>query len=234
MMLPIVARRSPAITTPPGNDAATIVVPCGARSPAPPAGRVLREGSSSGACSERNSANDEEPGTRYPEGRRPSACRRSFTLLLSALLDKGLHEVLCVGLEHLVDLVEDRVDVLVELLLALDDGVLRSNLGRVLGFRALLWLLVLLRHQRLLASVCCGPGRSTTSRNRPYLVRAANKASAVSQRSSSSPTCDLLPRNGSIVGTRCSDSWPGRSKITESQDAAAIWSAYFSRHLPRK
>ena len=40
IMLPIVARRSPAITTPPGNVAATIVVPCGARSPRPvdPAG----------------------------------------------------------------------------------------------------------------------------------------------------------------------------------------------------
>ena len=38
MMLPIVARRSPAITTPPGNVAATIVVPCGARSPAWPWG----------------------------------------------------------------------------------------------------------------------------------------------------------------------------------------------------
>ena len=36
MMLPIVARRSPAITTPPGKVAATIVVPCGARSPALP------------------------------------------------------------------------------------------------------------------------------------------------------------------------------------------------------
>ena len=38
MMLPIVARRSPAITTPPGNVAATIVVPCGARSAALPVG----------------------------------------------------------------------------------------------------------------------------------------------------------------------------------------------------
>ena len=52
MMLPIVARRSPAITTPPGNVAATIVVPCGARSPALPCGsRHARDGSRSGACS---------------------------------------------------------------------------------------------------------------------------------------------------------------------------------------
>ena len=43
----------------------------------------------------------------------------------------------------------------------------------------------------------------------------------MSHRSSSSPTWALLPRSGSMVGTRCSDSRPGRSKITESQDAAA-------------
>ena len=51
MMLPIVARRSPAITTPPGNVAATIVVPCGRQV----AGAALRArrgatGSRSGAC----------------------------------------------------------------------------------------------------------------------------------------------------------------------------------------
>ena len=40
MMLPIVARRSPAMTTPPGKVAATIVVPCGARSPASPGGHA--------------------------------------------------------------------------------------------------------------------------------------------------------------------------------------------------
>ena len=51
MMLPIVARRSPAITTPPGKVAATIVVPCGARSPALPlAAAARRDGSRSGAC----------------------------------------------------------------------------------------------------------------------------------------------------------------------------------------
>ena len=42
-----------------------------------------------------------------------------------------------------------------------------------------------------------------------------------SQRSIRSPTWALVPRSGSMVGTRCSDSRPGRSKITESQDAAA-------------
>ena len=62
MMLPIVARRSPAITTPPGKVAATIVVPCGARSPACPCGTVRRAGSRSGACA------DEEVGERGRAG----------------------------------------------------------------------------------------------------------------------------------------------------------------------
>ena len=46
-MLPIVARRSPATTTPSGKVAATIVVPCGASSPSPGAA-VLEVGSSVG------------------------------------------------------------------------------------------------------------------------------------------------------------------------------------------
>ena len=36
MTLPMVARRSPATTTPPGKVAATIVVPCGGQSAEPP------------------------------------------------------------------------------------------------------------------------------------------------------------------------------------------------------
>ncbi len=73
IMWPAVARRSPAITTPPSNDAATIVVPCGtlaARSrppaalagPAPPGGRAdPAPGSSPGAAPARKSANDDVP-----------------------------------------------------------------------------------------------------------------------------------------------------------------------------
>src|SRR3954451_11305605 len=139
MMLPIVARRSPAITTPPGNVAATMVVPCGARSAALPSGRDLRLGSSSGACSDRKSANDEEPDARNAGPR-----RESLKALLPALLDERLHEVLGVGLEHVVDLAEDRVDVLVELLLALRHVALRGRLALILGLRGLLRLLVLL------------------------------------------------------------------------------------------
>src|SRR3954452_5314128 len=61
MMLPMVARRSPAMITPPGKVAATIVVPCGARSAALPSGRGRRLGSSSGACAARKSAKEDEP-----------------------------------------------------------------------------------------------------------------------------------------------------------------------------
>src|SRR5215213_1341421 len=157
MMLPIVARRSPAITTPPGKVAATIVVPCGARSAALPSGRERRLGSSSGACSVRNSANDEEPGRRNAGPR-----RGSLTRLLPALLDERLHEVLGVRLEDVVDLVEDRVDVLVELFLALRDVTLRGSLSLFLGLRGLLRLLVLLCHER-------SPGDAMSRRAGPTL-----------------------------------------------------------------
>src|SRR6185436_1074361 len=111
MMLPIVARRSPAITTPHSKVAATIVVPCGARSPALPSGRERRLGSSSGAWSDRKSANEEVPARRNA-GPSDGPSRESLNGLLPALLDERLHEVLRVGLEHVVDLAEDRVDVL--------------------------------------------------------------------------------------------------------------------------
>ena len=48
--------------------------------------------------------------------------------------------------------------------------------------------------------------RATGAQSRP--VSAATSSSAVSQRSSSSPTCARVPRSGSRVGTRCSDSRP--------------------------
>ena len=65
-------------------------------------------------------------------------------------------------------------------------------------------------------------------------VRAATSSAAVLQRSSRPPTCALVPRRGSSVGTRWSESRPGTSKITESQDAAATESAYCRRQRPRK
>ena len=61
MRLPIVARRSPAITTPSRYVAATIVVACGARPAAEPGGSGRRPGSSSGAALVRKSVNEEIP-----------------------------------------------------------------------------------------------------------------------------------------------------------------------------
>jgi hypothetical protein len=51
-------------------------------------------------------------------------------------------------------------------------------------------------------------------------LSAATRSPAVAQRSSRSPTWARVPRSGSSIGTRTSDSRP-TSKITESQDAAA-------------
>src|SRR5688500_8984318 len=147
MMLPIVARRSPAITTPPAKVAATIVVPWGARSPASPAGTARRDGSRSGAWTPRKSAKLDVPGVMYDSGRRDSLIES-----LSALLDERLHEVLGVALEDLVDLVEDRVDVLVDHLLALGDVALDDLLGRRLVLRGLARLLLLLGHASTLST----------------------------------------------------------------------------------
>jgi len=56
-MLPIVARRSPAMTTPLVCVTATIVVPCGT-STLEPAGKVSRDASRSGAARPRKSLNE--------------------------------------------------------------------------------------------------------------------------------------------------------------------------------
>src|SRR6266700_753678 len=73
-MLPAVARRSPAMTTPSANAAATIVVPCGSpAASAPDAGPrdSPAPGSSPGAAEARKSLNDEVPAPRYVAGNRP-------------------------------------------------------------------------------------------------------------------------------------------------------------------
>src|SRR5215469_3111124 len=62
IMFPAVARRSPAMTTPPLNAAATIVVPCGTSLDSSPGNVKPRApGSSSGAAQVRNSLNDDVP-----------------------------------------------------------------------------------------------------------------------------------------------------------------------------
>src|SRR5690606_13638417 len=61
IMLPDVERRSPAITTPPRHDAATMVVACGISSTTGVARVSRRPGSSSGAYFATNWVNDELP-----------------------------------------------------------------------------------------------------------------------------------------------------------------------------
>src|SRR4051794_26649288 len=68
---PAVARRSPAITTPPGKLTATIVVPCGISSPTGDAGTARRPGSNSGEYTPRNSVNEDVSGLVNSPGRRP-------------------------------------------------------------------------------------------------------------------------------------------------------------------
>src|SRR5215469_16637827 len=189
IMLPEVARRSPAITTPPSQTAVTIVVPCGmsAAAPAPRGSAADRLspcaglGSSSGAAIVRKSVKDEDPAARNADacqrawgskpptaksfhllpttkrgpafgglpdvtrvGNRgsPECCRRPTAIavlsdpkpatdngapgmravasrLLAALLHIGPDEFLGVFLQHLVDLVQDRVDIVSQLVLPL-------------------------------------------------------------------------------------------------------------------
>ena len=69
---PMVARRSPAMTIPPSNVSARIVVPCG-RVHVSDGGRL--PGSSCGAWLDRNSMNDDEPGVVKACGSRPESGR---------------------------------------------------------------------------------------------------------------------------------------------------------------
>src|SRR6201999_3043489 len=168
--------------------------------------------------------------------------------LLAALLDVRAHEFLGVLLEHLVDLVQDRVDVIGELLVPLLDlfGRLRLCVLDFLGPAAGLALAarVLLCHPGYLrqsgvfpAPELSSPIRALFNRATRYSccpVRADTRSAAVRARPSRSPTCFLVPRSGSRVGTRCSDSRPGMSKMTESQEAAATDSAYWGRQGPRE
>jgi hypothetical protein len=66
----MVALRSPAITTPPSNVSATIVVPCGAID-ASVGGTGRLPGRSDGAWPERKSTKDGDPGVRNALGSRP-------------------------------------------------------------------------------------------------------------------------------------------------------------------
>src|SRR5664280_2500184 len=160
MTLPIVARRSPAITTPRGWVTATIVVPCRTSPTTETAAAPRRPGSRSGACAARKSVKEEDPGVRNVDGRQPERQespmhdpfsvsgerwaasgerwvagneRALMALLLAALLHVRAHELLGVLLQHVVDLVQERVHVITELVVPLLDRV-----GcRVLGGRGI-------------------------------------------------------------------------------------------------
>src|SRR3954452_12206925 len=82
--------------------------------------------------------------------RRPDPRVRVGRWLLATLLDVGPDEVLGVLLEHVVDLVEDRVDVLAELLTTLLAGRRRVRPVLVVPAPAALALGLLLRHVCLL------------------------------------------------------------------------------------
>src|SRR3954452_2374984 len=82
--------------------------------------------------------------------RRPDPRVRVGRWLLATLLDVGPDEVLRVLLEHVVDLVEDRVDVLAELLTTLLAGRRRVRPVLVVAAPAALALGLLLRHVCLL------------------------------------------------------------------------------------
>src|SRR4029079_9622309 len=70
-----------------------------------------------------------------------------------------------------VDLVQNRVDVLVALLLALGDVTLRRSLALLLGLRALLSLLLLLCHHASWWPLAGRVRRRCPSYLRPYRVR---------------------------------------------------------------
>ena len=91
-------------------------------------GQARRAGSRSGDRWPGSRRSDEVPGRQEGVGQSGVARASRPPSSLAALLDERLHEVLGVGLEDVVDLVEDRVDVLVELLLALGDVGLGRDL----------------------------------------------------------------------------------------------------------
>jgi hypothetical protein len=88
---------------------------------------------------------DERGPVRPPCTRGPDTDREAR--VLAALLNVGADEVFGVLLEHVVDLVEDRVDVLAELLPPLLAGRLGTRAVFVVPTTAALTLGLLLRHE---------------------------------------------------------------------------------------
>ena len=150
--------------------------------------------------------------------------------------------------EHTVDLVEDRVDVVAHRLTP-SGSSRRSRQGVARPGRPRAWSVgsapgstyLLLtgrgrctrrgssptRHALLLTL----PSRSDLRGSRRQTGEQLGDPAAVS---TSAPTCSLVPRRGSSIGTRRSTGSPGTSKTTESHDAATTCCPNRSRHRPRK
>src|SRR3954463_13248104 len=160
---------------------------------------------------------------------------RSYSL--PSLLHVRSHELLGVLLEHLVDLVQDRVDVLGHFLVPLGDlGVdrrldlvgLLARSGRPLlpagvprghaALRSCSWLVLPVKVPARYD--IHGSARRGFVDHPPVMVSTSSCAEDVD--SNSAPTWSRVPRSGSIVGIRTRFSRP-RSNTTESHDAAATW-----------
>src|SRR5580658_10771561 len=126
MMLPSVARRSPAITTPSAKRSATTVVPWATAGTAP-------RSNSTGPGTGWKSSLRRIRAAKLGPGSSPGGKSGRPTRLLPALLDVVPDELLGVLLEHFVDLVEQVVELGLELLAL---GGRRGGLG-LLGRRLL-------------------------------------------------------------------------------------------------
>ena len=196
---------------------------------APRAAAAGREGSSSGAWAPTNSVNERRPGRRNCGGQACSAGERPVPGSLAALLDEAAHELLGVGLRARRRSRRGRCRC--------------RRRGRPCGprpRRAVAGSGRLVAAPRRDAAVGSAPGSAsvlhglgqacrpscaaslvdTSARCRVPTHATARSASGL--RSSSAPTVARVPRSGSSIGTRCRVACPGTSKITESQDAAAI------------
>src|SRR6476659_9561420 len=163
---------------------------------------------------------------------------------LAALLHVGPSEVLRVGFQHVVDLVEDVVGLGGQLLPPLLTGSTGGIGSVVVAVPATLSRGLFLGHIRFsdlwIAAADFTHGDRQRTRSTPdghrdcyCLVSASTSSVASSAASNNAPTWALVPRVGSMVGILTSESRP-MSKITESQDAAANRSAYLATHRPRK
>ena len=173
------------------------------------------------AATERGSrARDRRPGVKkgidIGSGRlsgRGSTARAHRFILLAALLDVATYEVLGVGLEDLVDLVEEIVELGLELLATLSgtEPALRPLPLRFVRGRGFL------SSAARSAIVACS-SRTQSLEQLGRCVALVDQATHVS----------AVPRSGSIIGTRRSGS-PPMSKTSESQLAATMSSGHFGQ-----